>query len=468
FQAIEDAVCRTADASAVVDSRWLTLRSQAFGALCAVLPEESAAVKLVTQYAISASNDSAVEQAVKLAFLSSAISERPEIFTTAGGDILASVVASVERGMESSGDIDQGLAAIQAIQVAKNALLCDTLTPNGESPAARSLVAALIRTVDPQTMGSFDTDTQHAAMLALKTLAKRRFDIIRPVRDTIVLVAIAHVRDRVITVKLAAERCLLYALRLAKLSEEETGDVAGLEEFVRDVGEEKGRAVVDYHRRVLAKLADSTRELDYVSDVEAIDNTEDTSPTTEVVNVNTGLINANTYLSTTDFTGDGNNVSLENAADNINVVPPLWGLTYSPYNTDGTCSDFNTVADQLLKIATVTSNIRLYSTDCSQLSNVLEAVAKNNIALGVHVGIWVTDGVSRMESDLDQFVVAAKHYDSSLIKGVSVGNEEIFKGMSESTLIEYINQVRARLQAEGMSHIPVYTTETDAHFSKAL
>ncbi|KAI7825013.1 armadillo-type protein [Kickxella alabastrina] len=275
FQAIEDAVCRTADASAVVDSRWLTLRSQAFGALCAVLPEESAAVKLVTQYAISASNDSAVEQAVKLAFLSSAISERPEIFTTAGGDILASVVASVERGMESSGDIDQGLAAIQAIQVAKNALLCDTLTPNGESPAARSLVAALIRTVDPQTMGSFDTDTQHAAMLALKTLAKRRFDIIRPVRDTIVLVAIAHVRDRVITVKLAAERCLLYALRLAKLSEEETGDVAGLEEFVRDVGEEKGRAVVDYHRRVLAKLADSTRELDYVSDVEAIDNTEE-------------------------------------------------------------------------------------------------------------------------------------------------------------------------------------------------
>ncbi|KAJ1901416.1 hypothetical protein LPJ66_000785 [Kickxella alabastrina] len=166
--------------------------------------------------------------------------------------------------------------------------------------------------------------------------------------------------------------------------------------------------------------------------------------------------------------GGGNNASLGNAVDNINLVPPLWGLTYSPYNTDGTCSDFNTVADQLLKIATVASNVRLYSTDCSQLSNVLEAVAKNNIALGIYVGIWVSSGASRMQLDLDQFVVAAKHYDSSLIKGVSVGNEDIFKGMSESTLIGYINQVRARLQAEGMGHIPVYTTETDAHFSRAL
>ncbi|KAJ1938752.1 hypothetical protein GGF37_004686, partial [Kickxella alabastrina] len=146
----------------------------------------------------------------------------------------------------------------------------------------------------------------------------------------------------------------------------------------------------------------------------------------------------------------------------------LWGLTYSPYNTDGSCPDVGTVAEQLKKVASVASNIRLYSTDCSQLSSALEAIGSNNIPLNVYAGIWVTDGVSRMESDLDQFVAAAKQYDSSLIKGVSVGNEDIFKGMSESTLIGYINQVRARLQAEGMGHISVYTTETDAHFSKAL
>ncbi|KAJ2613557.1 hypothetical protein H4S08_002146 [Coemansia sp. RSA 1365] len=147
---------------------------------------------------------------------------------------------------------------------------------------------------------------------------------------------------------------------------------------------------------------------------------------------------------------------------------PLWGLTYSPYNDDGSCPDVGTVASQLQKVASVTSNIRLYSTDCSQLSSVMQAISDNKLALAIHAGIWLSDGGARMESDLEAFISAAKMYDSSLIKGVSVGNEDISKGMSESTLIGYINQVRARLQAEGMGHIPVYTTEQDAKFTKGM
>ncbi|KAJ1803703.1 hypothetical protein LPJ56_006895, partial [Coemansia sp. RSA 2599] len=37
----------------------------------------------------------------------------------------------------------------------------------------------------------------------------------------------------------------------------------------------------------------------------------------------------------------------------------LWGLNYSPYNTDGSCPDVNAVAGQLAKVAAVTKNIRL-------------------------------------------------------------------------------------------------------------
>ncbi|KAJ2865904.1 hypothetical protein GGH94_001901 [Coemansia aciculifera] len=147
---------------------------------------------------------------------------------------------------------------------------------------------------------------------------------------------------------------------------------------------------------------------------------------------------------------------------------PLWGLTYSPYNNDGSCPDVNTVAAQLQKVAAATGHIRLYSTDCSQLSSVLQAITRNNIALDVYAGIWLAAGPTRMQADLDQFVAAAKTYGTGLIKGLSVGNEDISNGMSEATLIGYINQVRARLQAEGLGGIPIYTTEQDAKFSRAL
>ncbi|KAJ1859206.1 hypothetical protein LPJ76_000391 [Coemansia sp. RSA 638] len=160
-------------------------------------------------------------------------------------------------------------------------------------------------------------------------------------------------------------------------------------------------------------------------------------------------------------------VSTENSPD-YTTERALWGLTYSPYNTDGSCPDLATVASQLQKVAGVTGNIRLYSTDCSQLRNALQAISSSNLNLGIHAGLWISDGAPRMQSDLDEFIAAAKQYDSSLVKGVSVGNEDLSKGMSEATLIGYINKVRARLQTEGLGHIPVYTTEQDALFSQSL
>ncbi|KAJ2546486.1 hypothetical protein GGH95_006836, partial [Coemansia sp. RSA 1836] len=124
-------------------------------------------------------------------------------------------------------------------------------------------------------MSAFDLDSQQAALSALKSLAKHRYaDIVQATsrRDSIVHVAMSHVRDRNIPVKLAAERCVLYALRLARVPREEfAGNEEGLASYVESSGgaaSERGRLVLDYQRRVLGKLADTTRELDYVSDDE--------------------------------------------------------------------------------------------------------------------------------------------------------------------------------------------------------
>ncbi|KAJ1914124.1 hypothetical protein H4219_004920 [Mycoemilia scoparia] len=146
----------------------------------------------------------------------------------------------------------------------------------------------------------------------------------------------------------------------------------------------------------------------------------------------------------------------------------LWGLNYSPYNVDGSCPDAGKVAQDLKTIAGVTQKVRLYSTDCNQLDSVLKAV-DGGIKLDVYAGIWLSDGPQRFQSDLESFVKAVKpHLSKGYVKGVSVGNEELFKNtINESQLVGYINQVRDRLKAEGIN-IPVYTTEADAKFTPNL
>ncbi|KAJ2778509.1 hypothetical protein H4R18_004555 [Coemansia javaensis] len=147
---------------------------------------------------------------------------------------------------------------------------------------------------------------------------------------------------------------------------------------------------------------------------------------------------------------------------------PLWGLTYSPYNDDGSCPDAGAVADQLQKVARAAKNVRLYSTDCSQLRNAAQAVSRNKLPLGIYAGIWVAGGDSRAGAEIDELVSVAKQYGAGIIRGVGVGNEEVSKGMPVPTLLGYISRVRARLQSEGLGGIPVYTAEQDAKFTKEM
>ncbi|KAJ2369505.1 translational activator of GCN4, partial [Coemansia sp. RSA 2607] len=267
LQALEDAVVSRADPAATSDSRWRALAAQTFGALCAVLPKDAAS-QLVMQHALG-STESAESQAARLELLAGALAQASVLFDE---QMLARVVAAVESALQPDVRGEQGRLSLQAVLVARTALLLRDVVPDTAGALAAPLLALLIRTVDPATMASYDTDTQHAALSALKSLAKHRFALVQPVQDQVVLAALAHVRDRVVTVKLAAERCLLYSLRLARVPHEQfDGDTVGLDGFVERVGgaaSEKGKLALDYHRRVLCKLADSTRELDYASDDE--------------------------------------------------------------------------------------------------------------------------------------------------------------------------------------------------------
>ncbi|KAJ1957565.1 hypothetical protein EC988_000764 [Linderina pennispora] len=148
---------------------------------------------------------------------------------------------------------------------------------------------------------------------------------------------------------------------------------------------------------------------------------------------------------------------------------PLWGLCYSPYNNDGSCPAYESVESGLNAVADVAKNIRLFSTDCSQLKLALKAITKNDLDMGVYAGLWITDGDQRKNSDVAAFIDAAKAYNSSdLIRGVSVGNEETFKNMNSAQVVGHINDVRSKLRGAGLGHIPVYTTDVDSHFTPEM
>ncbi|KAJ1957567.1 translational activator of GCN4, partial [Linderina pennispora] len=272
-QGIEDVVVDKAngDAGAVegsADFRWQALKSECFGALCAMVPAEDAS-RLVEQYALATSDDPSETQALKLRAMAAALAAAPQVFAESEA-LQSSIVAGVEQALVPSTSVHQPMAALQAIGVAKSALLQREVATPG-SAIVEPLVSALVRAVDPATMSAFDSETQQAALAALKSLAKRRYaDLIESVRDQVVMAAMAHVRDRNIQVKLAAERCALYALRMARVPAEDfDGSDEALKAYVENMGgasSEKGKQVLDYQRRVLNKLAESTRELDYLSD----------------------------------------------------------------------------------------------------------------------------------------------------------------------------------------------------------
>ncbi|KAJ2156568.1 translational activator of GCN4, partial [Coemansia sp. RSA 552] len=263
-QAIEGVVVgRAAETSeGAADPRWRALRSQAFGALCGVVGGD-AATKLIAQNAVVADGDSFAVQGMKLQFLAAVLAESPAMFVESQ-ELQSQISQGVRVALTPtpSDSVHQPLAALPAVHVARNALLNSEIAPAG-SPIVSGLVESLTAVVE---QSGVDSDTLQAALGVLKTLAKRRYaETVQPWRDSIVAAGMSHVRNRNIPVKLAAERTVLYSLRLAKVGEFE-GTTEGLNEYVANAGgpaSERGKQVTDYHRRVLSKMADSTRELDY-------------------------------------------------------------------------------------------------------------------------------------------------------------------------------------------------------------
>ncbi|KAK7522703.1 glycoside hydrolase superfamily [Phyllosticta citriasiana] len=115
-----------------------------------------------------------------------------------------------------------------------------------------------------------------------------------------------------------------------------------------------------------------------------------------------------------------------------------YGISYNPYNHDGTCKDKNSV-DRDVDTLKDYGLMRIYGVDCEQLNTVLPAVQRYDgmkLFLGIH-------NVNSAASEAQQIVDAVKKYfgDWNRIDTVSVGNEAVRTGAA--TIGQVIAGIRA-------------------------
>ncbi|WPG97997.1 Hypothetical protein R9X50_00078000 [Acrodontium crateriforme] len=143
---------------------------------------------------------------------------------------------------------------------------------------------------------------------------------------------------------------------------------------------------------------------------------------------------APSYSSTASSAGDG------------------YGITYSPYRTDGTCKSQDDVNADFARIPGY-GTVRTYGTDCNQVAMVLSAMGPNR---KLFAGIF---DINSVDSEA-QIIINAANGDWSRFDTISVGNEGINDGTyTISQVSSAVQQCKSKLSGAGYTG-PVITVDT--------
>ncbi|KAK6457847.1 glycoside hydrolase superfamily [Scheffersomyces xylosifermentans] len=114
-------------------------------------------------------------------------------------------------------------------------------------------------------------------------------------------------------------------------------------------------------------------------------------------------------------------------SDSISAAEGALGITYSPYTKTDACKSAQEVASDIAKLSSF-SIIRLYSTDCSGIENVLAAIHSNQ---KLFLGIWGIDQSSVVNGLQDiQTAVESSSRGWSAVHTIAIGNERVNDGQA--------------------------------------
>lgn len=129
------------------------------------------------------------------------------------------------------------------------------------------------------------------------------------------------------------------------------------------------------------------------------------------------------------------------------------GIVYSPYNNDGSCKTANEVMSDFEKIEGY-SMVRIYATDCQQVTNVIAASKPK--------GMKIFAGVYDISDVASEISLLVQGFSSNWVNvdTVSIGNELVNSGKaSAAQVVAAVNIARPILRAAGFTG-PVVTVDT--------
>lgn len=165
------------------------------------------------------------------------------------------------------------------------------------------------------------------------------------------------------------------------------------------------------------------------------------SSTTEAESTTAALIP--TAAAVDDAVVHSSSTSSSDAASSSSASSAGYGISYTPYNSDGTCKTQADVTQDFESIAEY-SIVRIYGTDCNQVSTVLTAAAAKDIML--FAGVY---DITEVTSEI-QTIISAANGDWSNIDTISIGNEGVNDGTyTVDAVVAAIGTARTLLSAAG-------------------
>ncbi|KAF7588305.1 serine palmitoyltransferase component [Aspergillus hancockii] len=129
-----------------------------------------------------------------------------------------------------------------------------------------------------------------------------------------------------------------------------------------------------------------------------------------------------------------------------------YGISYAPYNDDGTCKSQDGVNSDLDKLKPW-AFVRIYGVDCDQTRKVVKAARERN--LRVFAGVY---DLQNFPASLDHIIEAAAG-DWSIFHTINIGNELVNKGHYSWEVFNAVHTARDKLRAAGYQG-PVVTVDT--------
>ncbi|KAG2181844.1 hypothetical protein INT44_008660 [Umbelopsis vinacea] len=156
----------------------------------------------------------------------------------------------------------------------------------------------------------------------------------------------------------------------------------------------------------------------------------------------------------------------------VTVAPggsTLYGITYNPKNSDGSCMSQANVNKDIAKFKqNGIINVRTYAQECNQLEQIVNAIATAGGGMTVVAGVWIDGSEAGYQTEVSTLTksLSSNSKAKGYVSGVIVGNEVLYDNrMSASALASKIDDVKSKVESYGLL---VGTAETPSTFDPAI